>query len=51
LDQIIPEITLNNVTQPKIYSLDVNFDKSTVGLHYFRIFSILTKFKNDQRSI
>ena len=29
----------------------MNFDKSNVGLNYLRIFSMLTKFKDDQRSI
>ena len=29
----------------------MNFDKSITGLHYLRIFSILIKFKDDQRWI
>jgi len=29
----------------------VNFDKSTVGLNHNCIFSVLTKFKDNQRSI
>ena len=29
----------------------MNFDKSTVGLYYHRIFSVFTKFKDNQRSI
>ena len=31
--------------------MDANFDKSTVRLHYFCIFSILMKFKNDKKLI
>ena len=29
----------------------VNFDKSTVGLHYIHILSMLTKFHGDQKLI
>ena len=29
----------------------MNFDKSNVGLNYLHIFSMLTKFKDDQRSM
>ena len=29
----------------------MNFDKSTAGLHYLHIFSMLTKFQGDQRLI
>ena len=38
-------------TQPHISLLDVNFDKSTVGLHYLHIFFMLKKFHGDQRLI
>ena len=48
--QVTPSVTLSNVTLSKKISLNVNLDKSIAGLHYFRIFSILTKFKNNQRS-
>ena len=37
--------------QPYISYFNVNFDKSTVRLHYLRIFFMLTKFESDQRSI
>ena len=29
----------------------MNFDKSTAGFHYLYIFSMLTKFKDDKKSI
>ena len=38
-------------TQPYISKFDVNLDKSTVRLHYFHIFFMLTKFQGDQRLI
>ena len=38
-------------TQPYIFLFDVNFDKSTIRLHYLHIFFMLTKFKGDQRLI
>ena len=47
--QVTPSVTLNNVTPFNIFLLDGNSDKSTVGLLYFCIFSILIKFKDDQR--
>ena len=37
--------------QPYISYFNVNFDKSTVRLHYLRMFFMLTKFEGDQRSI
>ena len=49
--QVTPSVTLNNVTSLNIFYLDVNFDKSTVRLHYLHIFSILVKFKCNQRLI
>ena len=38
-------------TQPYIFLFDVNFEKSTIRLHYLHIFFMLTKFKGDQRLI
>ena len=32
-------------TQPYISYFDMNFDKSTIKLHYFHIFSCLQNFK------
>ena len=49
--QVTSSVTLSNIILSNIFKLDVNFDKSTTGLHYFRIFSKLTKFKDDQKSI
>ena len=40
-----------NWSQPYISSFNVNFDKSTVRLHYLNIFFMLTKFHGDQRLI
>ena len=42
--QVTPEVTLSNAAPFNIFKLDANFDKSTVRLHYLRIFSILAKF-------
>ena len=36
-------------TQPYISYFNMNFDKSTVRLHYLHIFFMLTKFQGDQR--
>ena len=49
--KVTPSIILNNITPLNIFLLDAKFDKSTVKLHYFRIFSILAKFQGDQRLI
>ena len=49
--QVTLGVTLSNITPPNIFQSDVNFDKSTAGLYYLHIFSMLKKFKNDQRSI
>ena len=38
-------------TQRYISLFDVNFDKSTVGIHYLHIFFMHTKFQGDQRLI
>ena len=45
--QVMPSVTLNNFTPPNIIYLDVNFDHSTTGLHYIRIFFMITKIKDD----
>ena len=49
--KVTPSVTLNNITPLNIFLLDAKFDKSTVKLHYLRIFSILAKFQGDQRFI
>ena len=43
----------SSVTWTQLYTsyFDVNFDKSTVRLHYLHIFFMLTKFQCDQRLI
>ena len=46
-----PDVTLNDITQFNNLLLDVNFDKSTVGLHYIHILSMLAEFHGDQRLI
>ena len=38
-------------TQTYISYFNMNFDKSTVRLHYLYIFSMITKFQGDQRLI
>ena len=45
--QVTPGVTLSNVTPLNIFLLDANFDKSTLRLHYLRIFSMLAKFQGD----
>ena len=49
--QVTPGITLSNITPLNKLLLDANFDKSTIGLHYIHIISMLTKFHGDQRLI
>ena len=49
--KVTPSVTLNNITPLNIFLLDAKFDKSTIKVHYLRIFSILTKFQGDQRLI
>ena len=44
-------LNLSNVTSLNIFLLDVNFEKSTVELHYIHIFFMLAKFQGNQRSI
>ena len=38
-------------TQPYIFQFDVNFDKSTIRLHYLHTFFVITKFQGDQKLI
>ena len=49
--QITPGVTLSDITPVNKLLLDANFDKSTVGLHYIHILSMLAKFHGDQRLI
>ena len=49
--QVTLDVTLSNITQLNIFQFDVNFDKSTIRLHYLHIFSILAKFQGNQRLI
>ena len=51
LVQVIPDVTLSDITPLNNLLLDANFDKFTVGLHYIHILSMFTKFHSDQRSI
>ena len=44
-------LNLSNVTSLNIFLLDLNFEKSTVELHYIHIFFMLAKFHSDQRLI
>ena len=44
-------VTLSDITPVNKLLLDANFDKSTVGLHYIHILSMLAKFHGDQRLI
>ena len=38
-------------TSHNIFLLNVNFDKSTVQIHFLRILSMFAKFSKDQKSI
>ena len=49
--QVIPFVTLSNITPLNNLLLDVNFDKFTIGLHYIHILSVFAKFHSDQKSI
>ena len=49
--QVTSNVTLSDVTLINIFYLDANIDKSTVRLHYLRIFFMLTKFQGNQRLI
>ena len=44
-------IILSNITLFDISSLDVNFNKSTIGLDSFLTFYMLVKFHDNQKSI
>ena len=44
----ISGVTLNNITPLNIFQLNVNFDKSTIRLHYLRIIFILARFQGDK---
>ena len=49
--QVKPDVTLSDITPLNNLLLDANFDKSTIGLHYIHILSMLAKFHGDQRLI
>ena len=49
--QVIPVVTLSDITPLNNLLLYANFDKSTVGLHYIHILSMFAKFHNDKKSI
>ena len=49
--QVKPDVTLSDITPLNNLLLDANFDKSTIGLHYIHILSMLAKFHSDQRLI
>ena len=49
--KITPNITLRNVTSFIIFQLNANLDESVVRLYYLPIFSIIARFRGDQRSI
>ena len=49
--QVTPSITLNDFTLLNNLLLNVNFDNSTVGLHYIHILFVLVKFHGEQRLI
>ena len=49
--QVIPDVTLSDITPLNNSLLDANFDKFTVGLHYIHILSVFAKFHSDQKSI
>ena len=51
LNQVIHGITFDNVMLLNFLLLDVNFEKSNVGLHFLLISSMFAKFQNHQRSI
>ena len=49
--QVTPGVTLSDITKLNNLLLDANFDKSTIGLYYIHILSMLAKFHGDQRLI
>ena len=44
MNNLLLDVTLSDITSFNNLLLDVNFDKSTVGLHYIHILSMLAKF-------
>ena len=51
MNNLLLDVTLSDITSFNNLLLDVNFDKSTVGLHYIHILSMLAKFHGNQRFI
>ena len=49
--QVTPDVTLSDITQLNNLLLDANFDKSTVGLHYIHILSMLAKKLHDYQKL
>ena len=49
--QVTPSVNLTNITPLNIFQLNANIEKSTIRLHYLRIFFMLAKFQDDQRLI
>ena len=49
--QVTLSVTLRDITQLNNLLLNVNFDKSTIGLHYIHILSMLAKFHSDKKLI
>ena len=49
--QVTPSVNLTNITPLNIFQLNANIEKSTIRLHYLRIFFMLVKFRGDQRLI
>ena len=45
--QVTLGITLSDISPLNNLLLDTNFDKSTIGLHYIHILSMLAKFHGD----
>ena len=45
--QVTPGVTLSDITKLNNLLLDANFDKSTAGLYYIHILSMLAKFHGD----
>ena len=52
-DKVLQQAQLQHkiITSLNIFLLNVNFDKSTIGLYFILIFSIFAKFLEDQRLI
>ena len=49
--RITPGVTLRNVTSLIIFQLNASLDESVIRLYYLPIFSIIARFRGDQRSI